>query len=152
MKYQISVGDNKYEVEVGTVSGGRAAVTVDNVSYEVTIDNYDELRAARADAVVGRALPEAIPAARPAAAPPQKTAPTLLASADCRNILAPLPGVIIEILVNVGDKVSVGQPLIKIEAMKMLNNITAQLPGTVRDVLARVGAEVSTGELLLTIA
>ncbi|MGV8075639.1 MAG: biotin/lipoyl-containing protein [Syntrophobacteraceae bacterium] len=154
MKYQISVGDDKYEVEVESVIGGRATVTVNRVSYEVTIDNYEELRTARADVTAGPVSPAAVSAARPAEAPylpPQKTVQTLRPSEGLGNIMAPLPGRIVEVMVSIGDQVTVGQPLIKIEAMKMINNITAMLSGTVKEVLTREGAEVSTGDVLLII-
>ena len=65
------------------------------------------------------------------------------------TVTAPLAGVVVEVHVQVGDEIEVGQPLIVIEAMKMQNELRAPQPGTVTAVHFQQGDRVEKGELLL---
>jgi propionyl-CoA carboxylase alpha chain len=64
-------------------------------------------------------------------------------------LLAPMPGLIVRIHVAVGDTVTVGQPLIAIEAMKMENELRATAAGVVRAVHAVTGSAVEKGATLV---
>lgn len=86
--------------------------------------------------------------AAPAAAP--APAPQPAAGANC--VVAPLPGTVTEVLVKVGDKVSAGQNVLKLEAMKMENCITAESAGTVKAVRVQKGAQVQGGDVLIEMA
>ena len=72
------------------------------------------------------------------------------AGANC--VVAPLPGTVTEVLVKVGDKVSAGQNVLKLEAMKMENCITAESAGTVKAVRVQKGAQVQGGDVLIEMA
>lgn len=87
-------------------------------------------------------------ASAPAAAP--APAPQPAAGANC--VVAPLPGTVTEVLVKVGDKVSAGQNVLKLEAMKMENCITAESAGTVKAVRVQKGAQVQGGDVLIELA
>ena len=67
------------------------------------------------------------------------------------KLTAPMPGTIIKVLVNTGDKVEQGQPVVILEAMKMENKINANAAGTVTSIEVSPGQNVDTGQLLLTI-
>lgn len=67
------------------------------------------------------------------------------------SITAPMPGLIVKLLVAVGDVVQAEQPLVVMEAMKMQNELKASRPGTVTRVAAKAGAIVQAGKLLLVI-
>jgi len=64
---------------------------------------------------------------------------------------APMPGVVLKILVSVGDSVTKGKPLIILEAMKMEHQITAPHDGTVEAINCREGELVQPGVELVTI-
>ena len=66
-------------------------------------------------------------------------------------VAAPIPGVVTQILVAVGDRVAAGQVVLKLEAMKMENEISTAVAGTVRQVEVAEGAEVSDGQLLMVV-
>lgn len=66
-----------------------------------------------------------------------------------RRLVAPLPGQVVQVLVSAGDRVSAGQRLLTIEAMKMQNPISAEHAGTVARVHVDVGAAVKSGSLLV---
>lgn len=64
-------------------------------------------------------------------------------------LLAPMPGLIVRVNVQVGDAVQAGQGLIVMEAMKMENELRASAAGTVKNLLATPGTAVEKGALLL---
>ncbi len=64
---------------------------------------------------------------------------------------SPLPGVVLEIKVKVGDTVKKGDPIIVLEAMKMENNIPALNDGIVSKVSVEKGAAVLEGAELIII-
>ncbi len=70
---------------------------------------------------------------------------------DHSTVRAFIPGVIHEVAVKPGSRVSRGQVLLLLEAMKMYNEVCADTEGTVREVAVRVGEIVEKGQLLLRI-
>ena len=64
-------------------------------------------------------------------------------------LVAPMPGMIVRVAVQVGDTVQAGQGLVVMEAMKMENELRATAAGTVKAVLAQPGTAVEKGALLL---
>jgi len=65
-----------------------------------------------------------------------------------QQILAPMPGKIIRVLVQAGEKVEAGQGLLVVEAMKMQNEIRSPKSGTVERLLVKEGQPVNAGEVL----
>ncbi|RPH49168.1 MAG: acetyl-CoA carboxylase biotin carboxyl carrier protein subunit [Desulfobacteraceae bacterium] len=131
MLYKIRIGDEKFEVEVGGVKDGLASVTVNDVPYKVEIENYNSV---------------AFPAAMP-----RTPASTSVPMPGSVSVIAPIPGVILDIVVQVGDKVETGQTVAIIEAMKMENNLVSSKDGIVREILVQKGAKVKTGDLIIII-
>lgn len=64
-------------------------------------------------------------------------------------LIAPMPGMIVRVAVQVGDTVEPGQSLVVMEAMKMENELRATSAGRVKAVLARPGTAVEKGAVLL---
>ncbi|WP_303859709.1 pyruvate carboxylase [Alkalibaculum bacchi] len=62
-----------------------------------------------------------------------------------------IPGTVVDVLVKVGDKVEVNQPLAIIEAMKMETEVVTTTAGVVDDILIATGQSVQSGELLITL-
>ena len=96
------------------------------------------------------------PVVKPAAPAPQPAAPAQAAApaaskAAGRGVKSPLPGVIIDVKVNVGDQVKKGQTVIILEAMKMENNINADQDGTITAINVKQGDSVLEGTDLVLI-
>ena len=66
-------------------------------------------------------------------------------------IKAPLPGTIIQVLVKAGDKVSMGEKLLTMEAMKMENNVISEKDGIIRVVNVKPGDTVMQNDVLVEI-
>ncbi len=124
-------------------------VTVNGQAYEVEVE---EVGGAPTAAPVRAAVPVAAPvAAAPvaAAAPAAKAAPAV---AGGEPVKAPMPGNILDVKVKAGDKVTTGQALCVLEAMKMENEIPAPHDGVVAQVVVTKGATVEAGDVLVTLA
>ncbi|MBN2398404.1 MAG: biotin/lipoyl-binding protein [Deltaproteobacteria bacterium] len=65
------------------------------------------------------------------------------------EITAPMPGNIVEIMVNVGDTVSEGDEVIILEAMKMENPIFAPADGTVKEIKVKEKDAVEADQVLM---
>ncbi|MCU0592798.1 MAG: biotin/lipoyl-binding protein [Desulfobacterales bacterium] len=149
MGYKISVGGKKFDVEIGPIVDGQVRVSVNNQAYDVVVDNFTEVAAG---------IPPAAAAGAPAAPEkPARSAVSLLKPAHAsfvageNALTAPIPGLILEVRVRVGDRVSAGQIVAVMEAMKMENNLNAQKDGIVRDIRVQKGTEVSTGDVIMLI-
>jgi biotin carboxyl carrier protein len=68
-----------------------------------------------------------------------------------QRITAPMPGKVLRILVRPGDEVTLRQPLIVVEAMKMENELTSPKAGRVKEVGATEGQSVEAGRLLVIV-
>jgi biotin carboxyl carrier protein len=68
-----------------------------------------------------------------------------------QEVVAPMPGKIVRVLVRPGDAVVARQGVVVVEAMKMENELRATKPGTVRDVFVREGVSVEAGAPLVVI-
>jgi biotin carboxyl carrier protein len=73
------------------------------------------------------------------------------ASQGRQNIVAPMPGKVVRLLVSAGDRIEEGQGLIVVEAMKMQNEMKSPKTGLVVEVKTKTGATVSAGEILVVI-
>ena len=65
------------------------------------------------------------------------------------RLVSPLPGAVIQVLIENGETVEKGQALMIIEAMKMEHTISAPQSGTVKRIYFAAGEQVSEGEQLL---
>ncbi len=75
----------------------------------------------------------------------------LLEAEGRQQVLAPMPGKIVRVLVKPGDSVRAGQGIVVIEAMKMQNEIRSPRTGTVERLLVSEGKAVNAGEVLAVV-
>ena len=155
-QYNFNINGNEYSVTINSVEGNVADVTV-VASYKVQLGGGQTIsvQPAAAPAQPAAATPApaqaAAPAPQPQAAPaPQTTAPA--ATGAGKPVTSPLPGVIVEISVKVGDAVKAGQQVAVLEAMKMENAIEADHAGTVTAIHVNKGDSVLEGVPIVTIA
>ncbi len=126
-------------------------ITIENKSYEVTVEDLTESHPYHAPAApAAPAQPAAGPAPTPAPGP-SKPAPKPQLPVDAGAVTSPMAGSIKSILVQVGDSVKQGQPLVILEAMKMDNQITAPVAGEVKRVEVSVAESVEEGRVLVVL-
>ncbi len=148
MKYHLTVNETAYEVEIEQVEGDRLAVRVNNEPYRVTWQPPADTPAQAATPPPAGAGQRA--AAAPAGAFSAPAAPRR-ATAGGGSVVAPIPGLILDIKVGVGEAIEAGQTVAVIEAMKMENNLSSTVSGTVREIRVAKGAQVATGDVIMVI-
>jgi glutaconyl-CoA/methylmalonyl-CoA decarboxylase subunit gamma len=143
MKYKIKVDDQTYQVEIIDLNARPIVAIVDGERFEVDLEN-------------GLANQPALPAisssSSPSASPEmQRMSPNVPGATPASKTLvrAPIPGVIVAMLVKPGDTVVYGQDLCTIEAMKMRNNIRAAWPGQIAEILVSTGQTVNHNDVLI---
>ena len=141
-EYRYTIDGNKYEVAINEVNDTTAKVTVNGAEYTVEWEKpVEEKPVVKVQPVAAKpATIAATPAAAPAAA-----------AVNGHAIKTPLPGVIIDVKVNVGDAVKKGDTVVVLEAMKMENNINADRDGKVTAVQVAKGDTVADGAVLIVI-
>lgn len=154
-RYAITIGDKAFEVEILSLAGDQARVLVNGRPYEVKFQPLGEMpRAAAPPAPAPKAEPTLPPWTPPPVAktippPPLKEE---LPAAGLGVITAPMPGIILDVRVKVGDQVKAGDTVVKLEAMKMENDVRATVSGVISEVRVSKGANVTVGEILVVVA
>ncbi len=141
-EYKYTINGNKYDVEINDIVENIATVTVNGEKYSVEMEKEPE-------PVKKKVVVKPVAQPQPAAA---SSSSASSAKVNSNNALkAPLPGVIREINVAVGDEVKVGDTVVVLEAMKMANNLEAEKAGKVTAVLVQVGESVMEDTPLVVI-
>ena len=143
-EYKYTINGNKYNVTIGDIEENIAHVEVNGVPYTVEME-----KAPAAPKKVVRPVVAAAPAA--AAAPEPAKASRPAGGGGKSGIKSPLPGVILQVEVNVGDQVTKGQVLMVLEAMKMENNILSDKDGKVAAINVSKGDSILEGTDLIVI-
>jgi len=76
---------------------------------------------------------------------------TTEAAVVIKDVNAPMPGLVLDILVSAGDTVEAGTQLIILEAMKMENVLKSQGDGVIKDIKIQKGDAVEKGQLLIVL-
>lgn len=139
--YKFRINGNQYEVEVLEVEGNMAKIEVNGTVYDVEMQR-------EIPKVKSVAAPVAVQAPKPAkeAKPAAGNEP-----GKASEVRAPLPGVIIQVLVRPGDEVKPGQTVCTLETMKMENAIKAEHGGKVTTLNISAGQSVLQDEVLIVI-
>ena len=141
-EYKYTINGNKYDVAINEVNDTTAKVTVNGEEYTVEWEKpVEEKPVVKVQPVAAKPSAAKAPAAQPAAA----------AAVSGHAIKTPLPGVIIDVKVNVGDTVAKGQTVVVLEAMKMENNINADRDGKVTAIQVAKGDTVADGAVLIVL-
>jgi acetyl/propionyl-CoA carboxylase alpha subunit len=136
-----TIGDRHWDVELLRLAGSDATLVVDGrlVRALVARDGRDVLVAVGGTVHRFSLLPPGADAApRPRAA-------------GSGQVLAPMPGKVLDVLVHAGDHVLPGDPVAVVEAMKMEHTLRAEIEGTVGAVHVAPGTMVDGAQLLLEI-
>lgn len=159
-RYTIEIRGKEYVIDVQELAADSFEVVVGEESYTVTLAGDEDvaesaitpdLRPASPTGTAA-AAPGASIGARPArkgAAPAAVAATRKPAAGGAASLNAPMPGVIIEIAVKVGDTVTRGQLVAILDAMKMHNNIRSPRAGTIHEVCVDAGQAVGHGDTIV---
>ena len=124
-RFKVSLKGNVYYAEVDKISDALYKVKIDGETLEVNVEE-EVLKTTN-------------------------TERARYADTGQKVVKAALPGTITKILVSPGDKVSAGDTLLILEAMKMENEIVAPSSGVVKEIKVSEGQKIETGDVLVVI-
>lgn len=141
-EYKYKITGTVYKVGIGDIDKGVAEVTVNGTPYQVELEKEK-----------APVIKSVKPAAAPRTASGEKiiAKPAPKAAAGGTPVKAPLPGVVLEINVTVGQAVKATDQVMVLEAMKMENSIRAGVDGTVKSIEVNKGDSVLEGATLVVI-
>jgi pyruvate carboxylase subunit B len=145
--FSVSVGGEKYAVEVEEV-GGKPRVIAVGETQPLIVKEAAATPPKEKD-------PEKKEEPKPKKEEPRSKVEKIEASAGSNgeySIIAPMPGMVVQFEVKVGDRVKEGDILVVLEAMKMQNNLTSKVNGVVKSLKVSPGTSVEKDQVLLTIA
>lgn len=164
MKYTAIINDKTYEIEIGanntvivngqphnvdfrTIDGSSLySLLLDNVSWETLVDrNGDEYRV-----LIGGEL-HIVTVMDERTRKMAKAEKAQSAHAGEASIKAPMPGLVRDVPVNVGDQVAVKQGVVILEAMKMQNELRTPKAGTIKEIRVKPGDKVEQGQVLVIV-
>jgi biotin carboxyl carrier protein len=145
---EVSVNGVVHTADMQTIGSSRLySLIVDGRSYDIFIDEQDE----RYLLVMQEGIFEVkVEDERTRRLAGLQRAP--VAQAGEILIKAPMPGVVVDVPVEVGQKVEAGERVVVLESMKMQNEFKTPRGGTVRTVRVKAGDRVDQNQILLTIA
>lgn len=131
-KFNVYINGEQYEVEVDPIGG--------NITHISDIKNKSSVNTHN------------IPSSKQNTEP---TKPTFIKpsaqSNDATNLLAPMPGILINYVVAIGDKVKSGDPICILETMKMQNTLPSPCEGTIEDLPFIDGSQIIKGNIIAVI-
>lgn len=144
-RLELTIDGRTYVVEIEDLSAATVTVLVNGQRYQVNVSE------ARAPVEAGaEEMPAASPVSAPAPRRARRKAPVVPVAGSANEILAPMPGDILDISVAPGDRVTSGQQLCALEAMKMKSAIRSPRDGVIAAVEVAEGQAVQHGDVLIT--
>lgn len=147
--FKFKINGTDYHVDINEVEGQEIKLDVNGTPYTVTVDK--EMRSQKPHTtIVSNSSTHRVAAA--VGDVQRASAPNPNSAAGGTKVTSPLPGTILDVVVNAGDQVKAGQCVVILEAMKMENRIEADTDGTVTSVNVRKGDSVLEGDTLVVIS
>ncbi len=140
-RFQVTTADGMvHDVDVETIAAGVLRLTLGTQSYRVAIARRGRERLITVGGEVYVFAPESA-----------SSSSHSVAEVASPEIVAPMPGKILQVLVKPGDRVATGDGLIVLEAMKMETRLSAEAPGEIAEVRVTAGDSVDGGQVLLVV-
>ena len=142
MKIHVKIQEKIFTVKIGDIQARPIQAEVDGEIFEVwpeetLIPSETSLTVSSTPQITHPVPP--VESNRSSVKPTEKTS----------TVIAPIPGVIVEITAKIGDSVTYGQELCILEAMKMKNSIRANRDGFIKKILVSVGDNVRQSQILM---
>lgn len=140
-RYKFSINGSRFDVNIKSLSSNTAVVNCNGQDYEVDILNTEKEKVS--PKLKTTEEKEQVTQVSPTPAKSKKK------SAGSKSIKAPIPGVIIKILVNKGDQVESGKVVAVMEAMKMENDILSTGDGKIKSIDVKEGDSILEGGVIM---
>ncbi len=137
--YKMKINGEKYDARIKKYKNDQVIVEVNGIDYEINLEHTERRKK---EIVRSEKTQPVLEVVKSSSKP---------AVAAAGSILAPIPGLILRFLVEEGDSVKAGDPVLILEAMKMESEITSTATGVVKKINVKEGTSVQEGEALIEI-
>jgi len=137
-KYKLIINGEKYEAKILSYKGNEAKVNVNGIDYIIEVEQENIHLA-----------PPVIKTSKSYLNPEKVSSSG--SKTKSGQLIAPIPGVVIEVHKKAGDNVEAGDVLITLEAMKMESELVSPVSGKIQEINVEKGNTVLEGDLLIVI-
>jgi len=142
MKIHVKIQEKIFTVKIGDIQARPIQAEVDGEIFEVWPE--ETLIPSKTSLTVS-----STPQITHPVPPVESNRSSIKSTEKTSTVIAPIPGVIIEITANIGDSVTYGQELCVLEAMKMKNSVRANRDGLIKKIFISVGDHVRQSQVLM---
>ena len=143
---EVKIGDRKYLVDTIATIGAVRSLIIEGRQFEVAVRS----REAGRYQISHRGSIEEVEVLDPLTHLARQGSESR-SQEGLGKVTAYMPGRVVELLVQEGDEVTVGQGLVVLEAMKMENNVGAEKAGTIKEIRVAEGDSVGGGDVVAVI-
>lgn len=137
--YKMTINGEKYDAKIKKYKSDQVIVEVNGIDYEIELEKTDRKKT---EIVRSQKTQPVLDVAKT----PSKPVATAAGS-----VLAPIPGIVLHLLVKEGDSMNAGDPVLILEAMKMESEIASTATGIISKISVKEGASVQEGEVLIEV-
>ena len=142
MKIHVKIQEKIFTIKIGDIQARPIQAEVDGEIFEVWPE--ETLIPSETSLTVSSTPQVAHPVP-----PVESSGSSEIPSQKTSTVIAPIPGVIVEITAKIGDSVTYGQELCVLEAMKMKNSIRANRDGLIKKISIAIGDHVRQSQVLM---
>ena len=137
--YKMKINGEKYDARIKKYKNFQVVVEVNGIDYEIELEKTDRRKT---EIVRSEKTKPALEVVKTSSKP---------VAASAGSVLAPIPGLVLRILVKEGDSITAGETVLILEAMKMESEITSATTGIISKIHVKEGASVQEGEILIEV-
>ncbi|MDA3814481.1 MAG: biotin/lipoyl-binding protein [Candidatus Cloacimonetes bacterium] len=137
--YRMKINGEKYDARIKKYKSDQVIVEVNGIDYKINLEHAE------------RRKKEIVRSQKTQPALNVVKTPSKPVAAAPGSVLAPIPGLVLRLLVKEGDSVNAGDPVLILEAMKMESEITSTATGIIKKIRVKEGTSVQEGEVLIEV-
>ena len=137
--YKMKINGEKYDARIKKYKSDQVIVEVNGIDYEIELEKTD------------RRKTEIVRSEKTQPALDVVKIPSKPVVTSTGSVVAPIPGLVLRILVKEGDSVKAGDTVLILEAMKMESEIASTATGIIKTINVKEGASVQEGEVLIEV-
>jgi len=137
--YKMKINGEKYDARIKKYKNFQVVVEVNGIDYEIELEKTE------------RRKTEIVRSGKTQPVLDVVKTPSKPIAASAGSVLAPIPGLVLRILVKKGDSVNAGDIVLILEAMKMESEIASTATGIISKIHVKEGVSVQEGEVLIEV-
>ncbi len=147
----VQIGERSFRLDIAVVDKGSFSLLLDDASHEIVLVGLAEDNGVKQFGITVNGEPFSVSIEDQRAHIWKVASGGMSAKSSTQNIKAPMPGKVMLVNVNEGQRIDIGHGVCVLEAMKMENEIKSPVVGVVSGLHIWPGKSVEKGEILISI-